>query len=265
MFLRYDDAVLILPVPLERIRPGDDLFALISASVELEDGDILVVSSKAAATAEGTVIDLASLKPGDEAKMWDDRLHLAERDTAFRQAVLNETKRMNGEVKGDCTVAMLAEVRPEGMPHGTILAANAGLDKSNTPKGTAVGWPLDPPATAKSLRVAAEETLHIRIGVVLTDSCCHPRRRGVTAIALAVSGFFPIVSEIGKPDLFGRPMHMTEEAVADQLATAANAVMGNAAQSIPAAVIRDHNIPLTESEGWVPGIDPEEDLFRGAL
>jgi coenzyme F420-0:L-glutamate ligase/coenzyme F420-1:gamma-L-glutamate ligase len=241
------------------------LVSLFAASVALEDGDILAVSSKAAAAAEGAVIDLATLTASAEAKAWDDRLQRPHRNPAFRQAILNETHRLNGELKEGCPMAMLAEVRPDGLPEGTILSANAGLDLSNTPEGTAIGWPVDPVATARSIRIAFAERFGVQIGVLLTDSCCRPRRRGVTAIALTVSGFAPLMSEIGKPDLFGRPMQMTEEAVADQLATAANAVMGNAAQSIPAAVIRDHGIALTPFDGWVPGIEPEEDLFKGAL
>jgi len=83
----------------------------------------------------------------------------------------------------------------------------------------------------------------------------------VTAFALVVSGFDPLVSKIGERDLFGRELTMTVEAVADQLATAANMIMGNAAESRPATIIRNHGIPFTDFEGWVPGISKEEDLF----
>ena len=75
------------------------------------------------------------------------------------------------------------------------------------------------------------------------------------------SGLDPLLSQKGKTDLFGKPLKITTEAVADQLATAANFLMGNAAQSIPAVIIRDHGLTLSDWEGWIPGIEPEKDLF----
>jgi F420-0:gamma-glutamyl ligase len=85
---------------------------------------------------------------------------------------------------------------------------------------------------------------------------------GVTAIALAVSGIDPITDLRGTFDLDGKKLEITNEALADQLATAANMLMGNAAESIPAVIVRDHLISFSEFEGWVPGIDPHEDLFQ---
>ncbi len=115
------------------------------------------------------------------------------------------------------------------------------------------------------LRDALEKIAGVRIGLLLSDSSCRPSRQGVTAFALTVCGFDPVRSDIGKKDLHGNALRITQEAVADQLATAANMVMGNAAQCIPAAVIRDHDIPLSDFCGWVDGIEPEDDLFRDML
>lgn len=85
------------------------------------------------------------------------------------------------------------------------------------------------------------------------------------AFALVCDGIDPVKSEVGRKDLFGKPLRFTLEAVADQLATAANFVMGNADQSVPAAIIRDHGLALGNFSGWVDGIDPDEDLFREAF
>lgn len=82
-------------------------------------------------------------------------------------------------------------------------------------------------------------------------------------MALTVAGFDPIISQVGKQDLFGHDMTMTSEAVADQLATAANYIMGNINQAIPAVVIRGHTLPMTQFSGWVPGMSAEEDMFQG--
>jgi len=106
---------------------------------------------------------------------------------------------------------------------------------------------------------------HPRVAVIISDSCVRPRRWGVTAFALTVAGIDPLRDEAGREDLFGRKLRITKEAIADQIATAANMLMGNADQSIPAVIVRDHGLALSDYEGWVPGIEPEEDLFRGIL
>ena len=296
-------AMLLLPLQTTRIKPGDDLVLDLLEAVRRDEGlgvreqDILVLSSKAVATAERRIIDLSTLTVTDEAKKLSERCR---RSPEFCQAVLEETRRRNGIIHGTCPDlpcpstslginsdrakwgAILTELRPEGLSHGTILTANAGLDESNVEKGYAVGWPEDPVQSVGRLRRELEDVLKSQrkqekqkssfdsfasfdssIAVILSDSCCAPRRSGVTAFALAVSGLDPLQSQMGKPDLFGKPLQITTEAVADQLATAANFLMGNAGQSIPAVIIRDHGLSLSDFEGWVPGIGPEEDLFGG--
>ena len=252
----------LLPLALPLLKPGDDIAGAIATAADLQSGDIVAVSSKAAAICEGALIDLQSLTISDEAKKWTAKLHRAHPDPAFRQAVLEECARWNGTILSECPNAMLTELRPDGMKCGTVLIANAGLDRSNTPEGSAIGWPREPVSTVCALREKLEQYCGGHIGVLLTDSCCRPRRLGVTALALTVAGFEPFTSHIGTPDLYGKEMHMTVEAVADQLATAANAVMGNTAECIPAVIIREHPAELSEYCGWVEGVDEEEDLFQ---
>lgn len=247
----------IIPIVTPLIEKGDDLAAILRAHSSLEDGDILVVSSKAVATAEKNVIDLGSVIPSMDAAEWATKTG---RSPAFMEAVLNETRRLNGEVNGFCPSALLTEVKPTGMK-GSIFAPNAGMDVSNIEDNHAVGWPLDPVHSGQTIK----DALSVDCAVIIGDSCCHPRRLGVAAFALTVCGMNPLKSEKGRKDLFGRELKITVEAVADQLATAANAVMGNADQSIPAAIIRDHGYPFSNFCGWVDGIPKEEDLFRGML
>ena len=132
---------------------------------------------------------------------------------------------------------------------------------SNTEPGHAVGWPKDCMDATKKIRSELQEKSGKDMAVMITDSCCRPRRRGVTAIALTVSGFDPLMNQVGAHDLHGKELRLTQEAIADQLATAANALMGNADQSMPAAIIREHNAVLSDFEGWVPGVPVEDDLF----
>ena len=251
----------ILPLSTPILKRGDDLAAILETQEKFQEGDLLVVSSKAISMVEGTVIDLNKIHTTPEAENWAKR---SGRSAAFRQAVLDETKRLHGRVAGGSPIAMLTELKPDHMK-GSLLVPNAGLDQSNVPEGFAIGWPLDPVASAKMLRQRLREKTGKNIAVIVSDSCCRPRRWGVTAFALVSVGFDPLSSQIGRKDLFGRPLTMTVEAVADQLATAANAVMGNADQSIPAAIIREHGFTLSDFEGWVPGIDQAEDLFNGAF
>ncbi|MFA5799664.1 MAG: coenzyme F420-0:L-glutamate ligase [Candidatus Peribacteraceae bacterium] len=262
--------MLCLPIPTPRLRADDDLAVILAANGHLKDGDILLVSSKVIATVEGRMMALKSVHPGKRA------LTLAltcGQDPAFTELVLRETKRMNGVIAGTCPFALLTSLKPEGMRRGRILCPNAGLDQSNVQRGFAIGWPDDPVKSAHALRAKLLMSLEKnkrtkrkkKIAVIVTDSCCRPGRTGVTAFALVCDGVNPFQSEVGNADLFGKPLRFTHEAVADQLATAANFVMGNAGQSIPAAIVRDHGLPLTEFSGWVDGIDPEEDLFREAF
>jgi coenzyme F420-0:L-glutamate ligase/coenzyme F420-1:gamma-L-glutamate ligase len=197
------------------------------------------------------------MEPSDQAI---DLARTNQKSAAFREAMLRELARLNGRVVNRNN-SVLTEVRPEGMD-GSIVISSAGLDESNADGMYAIGWPKDPVTSAVALRHALKERCKKNVAVVVTDSCCHPRRIGVTAFALVVVGFDPIENYIGKKDLFGRQLLVTREARADQLATAANFLMGNADQAIPAVIVRGHGLPFSDFAGWVPGIKKEEDMFN---
>lgn len=250
---RYTSCMQLIAIPTPLLKPGDDLVKILRDHALIQTNDILVISSKAIATVEGRAIDLRTIRATDQAR----ELAKTHGGTPeFRQAILEETERMHGTILTGCPQAMLTELKPDGLTTGSILVANAGLDESNVDAGYAIGWPLDP--------VRSASMLHHILGnpIIISDSTCRPRRLGVTAIALAVAGFDPVRSLVGSSDLFGKKLRMTNEAIADQLATAANILMGNADQSVPAVIVRDHGIPQTEYVGWVPGIAAQEDLFQ---
>lgn len=251
----YTAVMQLLPLQTPLLQSGDPLPVMLQRAGSILDGDIVVISSKAIATVEDAAIDTQRLIPSKEAEDWSEKTG---RSAQFCEVVLQELKRLNGKVIGFCPGALLTELRPQGLRTGVIQSANAGLDESNIKAGSAIGWPIDPVMSAKKLR----EELGEAIAVIITDSCIRPRRKGIIAQALAVSGIDPFTSAIGSNDLFGKPLRITTEATADQLATAANTLMGNAGQSIPAVVIRDHGLPLSDYTGWVDGIEPEEDLFK---
>ena len=246
----------IIPVQTDLLQAGSDLAAGILRSGLLGPNDILVISSKAVATSENAAIKLAGLIPSPEALQY---AKLCNQDPRFTECILWETKRMNGSIASVSPFVILTSLKPEGMKTGRILCPNAGMDLSNVEMGTAIGWPKDPVTSAKKLHAA----LHVPI--IISDSCSRPGRLGVTAFALVCAGIDPLRSEVGKKDLFKKKMLLTHEAIADQLATAANAVMGNAAQQTPAAIIRHHNIPRSGFCGWVEGIEEGEDMFGTVL
>jgi len=252
----------ILPIHTEILKEGDDLANILADKFSFEDDDIVVLSSKAVATVEGAAIDLSTRSVSPEATDWSQKTG---RSPQFCQAVLEEIQRCHGTVVGFCPGALLTELSPDGLSEGSILTANAGLDESNIVQGFTAGYPLDPVISVHRLRAELQKLTGKKLAVIISDSCCRPRRWGITAFALTASGISPFQEERGKEDLFGRKLRMTTEAIADQLATAANFLMGNASQAIPAAVARDHGLAMTDFEGWVRAIDRDEDLFRGSL
>jgi coenzyme F420-0:L-glutamate ligase / coenzyme F420-1:gamma-L-glutamate ligase len=249
--------MLILPIRTQVLEYGDNLGAMI----DVQNGDIVVVSSKAVATIEGNTMEMKSVIPTEEAKKYASQCN---QDPRFTERILQETRRMHGSIVGSCPWALLTSLKPDGMERGRILCPNAGLDRSNVKEGCVVGWPVDPLSSVRTLRSELQKDGK-HIGVILSDSCCRPGRLGVVAFALTVAGLDPILNQVGEKDLFDHELRFTHEATADQLATAANAVMGNADQATPVAIIRDHGIALNNNACWVEGIVAEEDLFRDVM
>lgn len=243
----------LIPLQTGLLHRGDDLTAALRAAGEILPGDVVVISSKAVATCEDAFVDLTRIVISDAAL---EEAEKTGRTPAFCQAVLDETARMDGRVVGRCPGAMLCFVHPGG---SNIVTANAGMDQSNVPDGFAVGWPRDSAASAK--RLSGE----LGCAVIVVDSRCTPQRAGITAFALACAGIDPIRDERGKPDLYGTPLRITQDAIADDLSAAANLLMGNAAQATPGVIVRDHGFPKSDFAGWVPTFPPEEDLFKDLI
>ncbi|MDA0376513.1 MAG: coenzyme F420-0:L-glutamate ligase [bacterium] len=250
----------ILPIKTPILKAGDNLASILLDHADIADGDILVISSKAVATVEGAAIKLDSVDASAEAK---DLAVGNSKSAEYYQVVLDETARMNGTVIQSVYGIILTELKPNGMHEGSIFVPNAGLDQSNIVDGFVIGWPKDPVQSAS--RFCQTNKRIPSVAVIISDSGLCPRRKGVVSFALTVCGMDPFISLIGEQDLFGNAMSVTEEAVADQLATAANFLMGNTNQSTPAVIIRDHGLTLSHYCGWVEGIERERDLYHGVI
>lgn len=219
------------------IREGDDLVSLAlecskKAKRPIKDGDVVVFSAKAVGTSQGRLVDLSRVKPTRAAKKMAARYRL---DPGFAQVILREAD----SILGGVDMAVLTVKKG-------VLIANAGADQSNAPLGHAALWPEDPQGTAEGLRRAFREK-GLDVGVMVIDSRTMPLRMGSSAVALGVAGFAPVEDLRGRRDLFGRAMRIKRAALADELAAAANLVMGETAESIPIAVAR--GAPLRFEDG----------------
>ena len=240
--------IAIVPIDgLPEIREGDDLAALIAAATDLEDADIVVVAQKAVSKAEGRVVRLDELEPSAQAR----EIARDEKDAAHVEAVLRESVRLV-RVRPPLVIA---ETR-----HG-FVCASAGVDASNTPEpGTLVLLPVDPDASAARIRDGLRELTGRDVGVVVSDSFGRPWRLGTTDVALGAAGIAVLADLNGRRDPTGYELHATQIAVADQLAGAAQLVLGKL-DRVPAARIRGVDV---RGEGRARDLvmPAERDLFR---
>jgi coenzyme F420-0:L-glutamate ligase/coenzyme F420-1:gamma-L-glutamate ligase len=238
---------------LPEIRPGDDLAALIlGLDVPLRDTDVLAVAHKVVSKAEGRVVQLASVSPGEPA------LVLAAehgKDPRHVQVVLDEAVEIVRSRPG----VLICRTR-----HG-FVCANAGVDASNAGAPDAlVLLPRDPDHSARALRAALRERGGVAPAVVVTDSFGRAWRRGQCEIAIGVAGLRPIDDWHGRTDSHGRELHATAIAVADEAAAAADLVRAKDSRE-PVVLLRGLERHVTPEDG--PGVQAliravEEDLFR---
>lgn len=204
--------VTIIPVTgLPEIVEGDDLAALIAARASLEDGDVVVVTQKIVSKAEGRVV---AIDPNDA-------------DAERQRWVQRETVRVVAQ-RGPVVIAQTA--------HG-FVCANAGVDFSNAPAGTLVLLPPDPDASAARIRDGLRTAAGAVVGVIVSDTFGRAWRTGQTNVAIGAAGVMAIRDHIGSLDTFGNELHATQIAIADEIAGAAELVMGKA-DAIPVAIVR---------------------------
>ncbi len=209
------------PDGLPEVHPGDDLVALTAPVLaDLQDGDIVVVTSKIVSKAEGRVVAA------------HDR----------EQAITDETVRVVATREHPGGTTRIVENRL-----GLVMAA-AGVDASNTPDGTVLLLPLDPDASARTIRAGLQRRLGVRIGVVVTDTAGRPWRQGVTDLAIGAAGVVVLDDLRGERDAHGHLLTATVTAVADEIAAAAELVKGKSAGR-PIAVVRGLGHLVTGEDG----------------
>ena len=251
-----DDGVCVLPLlGLPEVRTGDDLSALLLAAASrapvhgLRDGDVLVVTHKIVAKAEGCAIDLRTVEPSAFARAiaarWD-------KDARQVEVVLRESARIVRMDRG----VLICETR-----HGYVCA-NAGVDRSNAgAPETVLTLPRDPDASARAIRAAAARIARVQIAVIIADTFGRPWRAGLTNVALGCAGLRPLRDERGHADAHGYVLGVSVLAVADELCAAAELVMGKL-RGVPAAVVRGYAYEPGEGSAREILRAPETDMFR---
>ncbi|MGH3078546.1 MAG: coenzyme F420-0:L-glutamate ligase [Gaiellaceae bacterium] len=235
---------------IPEIEEGDDLGALLVEAANRGGGlaphDVVVVAQKAVSKAEGRVVHLDEVEPSPEA-----RALAGTEDPRRIEVILRESRR----VLRSRPPLVIAETR-----HG-FVCASAGVDASNA-KGpdTLVLLPLDPDASASQLRERIRELTGVEVAVVVSDSFGRAWRTGTTDVALGVAGMAPLIDLRGTRDAVGLELHATQIAMADEIAGAAELVMGKV-DAVPAAVVRGLE-PKGEGSGADLVMPPERDLFR---
>ncbi len=248
----------VIGIKTDLVGVGEDLVEALQNGMQraglcFRDGDILVVSESVIATWEGRVIDLDTVEPDERAHALADHYGKDPREMAL---IIKESDSIVGGIPG--VVLTLND---------GFLYPNAGIDHSNAPPGHVILFPKDSSISAKILRERLSSGR--RIGVIVGDSRTHPLRLGCVGVALACQGIVPVEDARGQDDLYGRKLMITRKAVADNLVSAAQVVMGEGDEGIPAVIIRNSPVEVIDGDDQslfsMPRIAPHDCMYIGAL
>jgi len=237
------------------IKAGDNLAELICRAAEkqgtpIQEDDIIVVTHVVVSKAEGCIVNLDEVSPSPFAKSFAE---LYDKDPAMVEVVLREAKSIRRMMDGK----IITETK-----HG-FVCANSGVDKSNVSGENYVALlPHNPDASAERIRKEIKRLTGRNVAVIISDTHGRPLREGEINVAIGVAGLKPIRDRRGEKDLFGYVLRVKQTAVADELASAAELVIGQACEGVPAAIIRGYNFIKSEDAKATQLIRPKEkDLF----
>jgi coenzyme F420-0:L-glutamate ligase / coenzyme F420-1:gamma-L-glutamate ligase len=243
---------------LPLIHPGDDLAVLIidalrTEQLQLISGDIVVVAQKVISKAENRYVELKEVHPSEQAQALADQTG---KDPRYVEVVLSESAEV---VKHRRNILIMAH-------RLGFVMANAGIDQSNIEHADGeervLLLPKDPDGSAAALKARLDAAFGADVGVIINDSFGRPWRNGVVGVALGVAGLPSLLDMIGAPDLFGRPMQVTEIAVADEIAAGASLLMGQAAEGLPVVVVRGVGFDAAARPASALVRPRERDMFR---
>jgi coenzyme F420-0:L-glutamate ligase/coenzyme F420-1:gamma-L-glutamate ligase len=238
---------------MPEVHPGDDLAALIleaarGQGVEVEDGDVLVVTQKIVSKAEGRLVDLRQVEPSPHAQELGAQTG---KDPRLLEVILGESRRIVRQEGG----VIICETK-----HG-FVCANAGVDISNVGGGMVSLLPENPDQSAERIRAAVAEKAGVSVAVIISDTFGRPWREGHTNVAIGLAGMSPVKDYVGQTDPYGYVLRVSTMAVADELAAAAELVMEKLSR-VPVAIVRGFDYQRTEGSARELIRPPERDLFR---
>ncbi len=241
---------------LPLITDGDDLAELIcnvaeKQSTPIREKDVIVITHVAVSKSEGNVVDLDKVVPSEKAK---EIARITKKDPSLVEVILRETK----EIVRMRINSLITETR------GGIVCANAGVDRSNIAgERNIILLPEDANASAQRIRQKIRKKTGCDVAVIISDTHGRPFRKGEINVAIGVAGMKPIRDRRGEKDLFGYVLRIKQTAVADELASAAELVIGQADEGIPVAIIRGYKYQITENASATELTRPKKsDLFR---
>jgi coenzyme F420-0:L-glutamate ligase/coenzyme F420-1:gamma-L-glutamate ligase len=244
-------AVTGLPI----IKEGDDLALMIVQAAEkqgtpIQNGDVVVATHVIVSRSEGNVVDLATVTPSDFAKTIAKK---TDKDPRLVEVVLRESK----------SIIRMREGKLITESKQGIVCANSGVDQSNVSGNSVVALlPKNADTSAKMLRKKIGELTSKDVAVIVSDTHGRPLRQGEINIAIGTAGLEPLRDRRGEKDLFGYTIRIKRTAVADELSSAAELVMGQTNEAVPAAIIRGYNYPKSESANSKTLVrSPEDDMF----
>ena len=239
----------VIPIKIQKeVESDDDLVDLILESFEINDGDILVFSQKIISKNEGSVLSLSSVNPSLLASGIATSYN---KDPRLVELILSESKRIVRMKNG----VIIVETK-----HG-FVCANAGIDESNVEDGYATLLPDNPDQSANLLKDRIKQKTGKNVAIIISDTFGRPFRLGQTDVAIGISGLEPILDYNGRPDTFGKIMQVTAIAVADEICSASELVMGKV-QKCPIAVIRNYNFNSSTAKIQKMLRSDHDDLFR---
>jgi coenzyme F420-0:L-glutamate ligase len=228
----------------ERQKEKFDVFEAIETTlqknnVELQNGDVLVISSKYVSNSQGRLIELENVNVSEPGKELAKKFQLKPK---IAEVIIRETDVIFGGISGFVITSC-----------DDIMAPNAGIDKSNTKEGRVILYPQDPYLIAEQIRRKIFLKYLVHVGIIIVDSRLMPARVGTTGVAISCAGIEPVTDMRAEKDLEGNPLKVTFQAVVDNLASIANHKMGEASESKPIAIIRNSEAKLTDRK-----INPKE-------
>jgi len=248
--------ITLIPLRTPLIKEGDSITEILyntirESKVVLDDGDVIVIAETPLAITEGRFSIIEKISPSEKAETLGNKYQM---DPRIVEIIIQESDVILGGVEG-----VLLTIKND------TLIANAGVDFSNAPPGCVVLFPRNPQKSAQSIKNFLEKKFHKKIAVIIGDSRVQPLRRGTIGVAIGVAGMEPVEDFRGKKDLYGRELQITFRAIADDLVSAAQLLMGEGDEQIPAVLIKGAPIKLTDKITSKITISESECLYMNSL